>query len=591
LKIDIESQDIVKQLRIDINNFQGKLEINAAGTRLKSTTRLKAILRKENIYNIPNKLKKFKPILGDENLCINWIDWKNKGFDFDEKGICPFCSDKLQENYQEEKEVFHDTYKKSDAQNLKEMLDLFNDFHKYLIEEKYKSLISCVKEEKDEATINAVLKGFVGDYQYIYNKLDAMEKFDTSVFRKVNIATIDSTLEQMRIDDTALNYFGSTLMQNITHLINDKIDELCQEASSIKQAMGELQSILKKAISASKKDINLFLKAAGIEYDFNLDTNDDGSAVAHLMYKGTTTVDSIRDHLSWGEKNALSLILFMFYSLSQEADLIILDDPISSFDTNKKYAIIYRLFSKQTGVFPRSFYEKTALMLTHDFEPIIDFVVVGKLPMDKVSAKFIENVDGKLQECDINNKKDIHPVVEGLKTHISNEDLDMVCRITFLRKLYEHMGKENYQEAYDVLSSLIHGRPQCTYNDGITKIPQEEINKGVQEIKKLITSFDYEQFRKEYFCENVLKEKYFRESNRYLKVIIFRALYEIRMISDLKKNDALDDTLFKYINESYHIENDYAYYLDAIKFSVVPEYIVHELDKYMTTHYKSSVTA
>ena len=37
----------------------------------------------------------------------------------------------------------------------------------------------------------------------------------------------------------------------------------------------------------------------------------------------------------------------MFYAISENAELVVLDDPISSFDTNKKYAIIHRMFSKQ----------------------------------------------------------------------------------------------------------------------------------------------------------------------------------------------------------------------------------------------------
>ena len=38
-----------------------------------------------------------------------------------------------------------------------------------------------------------------------------------------------------------------------------------------------------------------------------------------------------------------TLILFMFDAIRSDAKLIILDDPISSFDSNKKYAIINRL--------------------------------------------------------------------------------------------------------------------------------------------------------------------------------------------------------------------------------------------------------
>ncbi len=72
-----------------------------------------------------------------------------------------------------------------------------------------------------------------------------------------------------------------------------------------------------------------------------------------------------------------------FYVLCQlDSDLIILDDPISSFDTNKKYAILQRMF-KNVGNKNVTFAGKTVLLLTHDFEPITDFIVVGKLDESK----------------------------------------------------------------------------------------------------------------------------------------------------------------------------------------------------------------
>ena len=48
-------------------------------------------------------------------------------------------------------------------------------------------------------------------------------------------------------------------------------------------------------------------------------------------------ISSGDQHLSFGEKNAFALVLFMYQSLADKADLIVLDDPISSFDKNKKH--------------------------------------------------------------------------------------------------------------------------------------------------------------------------------------------------------------------------------------------------------------
>ncbi|TOM74118.1 hypothetical protein CGH70_24745, partial [Vibrio parahaemolyticus] len=53
-------------------------------------------------------------------------------------------------------------------------------------------------------------------------------------------------------------------------------------------------------------------------------------------------------HLSFGERNAFAIVLFMYECLAKKPDLIVLDDPISSFDKNKKYAILEMLFHRKT---------------------------------------------------------------------------------------------------------------------------------------------------------------------------------------------------------------------------------------------------
>jgi hypothetical protein len=331
--------------------------------------------------------------------------------------------------------------------------------------------------------------------------------------------------------------------------------------------------------------INLFLESAGIQYEVSLDFNDDGKTLARLRYrKGEEKVgiENIRNHLSWGERNAFSLILFMFYALSQNPDLIVLDDPISSFDSNKKYAIIHRLFSKEKNRATKSFYKKTVLMLTHDFEPLIDFIVVGKLPIEYVCATFINNCKGTFSERAIEAKTDIRSIIHGLLLYINDDSLNMVYRVVFLRKYYEHHGIENNKDAYDVLSSLIHGRTIAADRNE-TKLPVNVLKNGTKEIKKHITEFDYTQFIQNYFNEKKLVDYYFAEDKAYLKLQLFRALKQIVPFPDVEEND----TLIKFINESYHIENDYAYYLDIIEFDMVPSYIIDEIDSFMKAQYRS----
>ena len=83
--------------------------------------------------------------------------------------------------------------------------------------------------------------------------------------------------------------------------------------------------------------------------------------------------------------------------------------------------------------------------------------------------------------------------------------------------------------------------------------------------------------------EEKLAELYFAETNDYLKIQLFRALFEVNPSREIKE----EDVLVKFINESYHIENDYAYYLDMVKFETVPEYIVKAIDDYMERTYSN----
>lgn len=583
LKVDIDTKPQILQLRKDISAFMGKLELNAAGSSIKNNTNYKAIIKKNNVYNIPEKLKKYSPIISDDQICINWIDWKSKGDSFDTKGICPYCSDDLKTEFDEEKKTFKETYKKSDAQNLKNMLDLFENFHKYMPDDKFDSIVACVKEEKEESAIGAILKAFMNEYVHISSQLNKISSFDKNVFKQSDINNIDKILEDMKLEKTIFNFFSNDDFFEIVDLINNAIEELRKQALDIKVAIGKLQSVLKKTVSTSQKDINDFLESAGISYRVGINLDESGQAIATLQYvhnEELVQVDKIRNHLSWGERNAFSLVLFMFYAISENAELVVLDDPISSFDTNKKYAIIHRMFSKQSGVLPRSFYKKTVLMLTHDFEPIIDFGVVGKLPAEALNTKFIKNSKGVLKELDIDFKQDIKPVVKALASYVKDDTLGVVHRIAFLRKYYEHNGIENYLDAYNVLSSLIHGRDKCRYMDN-TDMPQCEVQAGCTEIKKWIEDFDYSKLYNEVYNEEKLSELYFAESNEYLKIQLFRALFEVNPNKEIKE----EDVLVKFINESYHIENDYAYYLDMVKYETVPEYIVDAIDDYMKRTY------
>ena len=59
---------------------------------------------------------------------------------------------------------------------------------------------------------------------------------------------------------------------------------------------------------------------------------------------------------------------------------------------------------------------------------------------------------------------------------------------------------------------------------------------------------------------------------------LFREMNEILSNNEVKITQ-MDSAWYKFIDETYHIENDYLHFLDIIKFNIVPSYIIDNVDK------------
>ena len=278
----------------------------------------------------------------------------------------------------------------------------------------------------------------------------------------------------------------------------------------------------------------------------------------------TEFVDSASTHLSYGEKNAFALVLFMHQVISEDPDIVILDDPISSFDKNKKFAILHQLFRGKG-----SLRDRTTLMLTHDIEPAIDVVksMAHKFKDPKPSATFLSCRQGEIKETIITSD-DIRTFAKICKDILS-ENIDDVIKAIYLRRHYEIL--DNVGLEYNLLASLFKARTiptlaSATENRDMS--PQEK-TAAETEIKTLIPSFDYDALVQQVSDDGVMKAKFLETDVGYEKIQLFRII----------KGKHQDDIISKFINESYHIENEYVMQLNPHKFESVPEYVVEECAK------------
>lgn len=582
----MEKDSEVIELQELLSKINGKFKRTAAG-KINKRGAMKSLLTKQNLYNVPNELEAYKGFFENKDINIPWIDWKNKGDSFDVEDRCPYCSEKVNRiEHDRRKDIFQKNYSKTDSQNLKEVLELLESLEAYIKPAKYTTLVSYVKNDTPEDIIENIMISLLGEFDLILSRFTAIEEFGNRKIVINDISELDKQIAGMEFPKQLFDIFGGEKIEGVFDRINSKVEKLKTEVAVLKQEMGALKGIMQATIVKSQTDINDFLKTAGINYELVIQTEDESNSrtiLKQCFTKEKTNVTKIRQHLSWGEKNAFSLILFMYYANLQNPDLIILDDPISSFDTDKKYAILQRMF-KNIGNKNVTFAGKTVLLLTHDFEPITDFIVVGKLDESKAVASFICNVESNIIEKEINPEEDVKLILRECKDIATDESVNIVSRIAFLRKLCElNECRDDWGNVYEILSCLVHAKPikRKIANNVYEDMLLEEIDTGIDKIKEFIPDFSYDDLLENTYKIACIKELYNSESNAYLKIQLFRALKGIVDEKQLSLSP-MDSAWYKFIDETYHIENDYLHYLDVMKFNIVPDYIMKKVDEIMS---------
>lgn len=204
--------------------------------------------------------------------------------------------------------------------------------------------------------------------------------------------------EIKKIDLPNYANLNSDLVRNKTGVLNATIDGVLARIIELRIKISHQNTLIQNIISKNQKEINDFLRYAGYHYTVSIEESEGKNYRLLLHYENhRETINAVQTHLSYGERNALALLLFMYSIKRETPDLVILDDPISSFDGNKKFAIVNMLFKE-----PGYLREKTVLLLTHEFGTVVDMVHTMKRNFGAVStAAFLSTRNGVLQEQQI----------------------------------------------------------------------------------------------------------------------------------------------------------------------------------------------
>ncbi|PKH62855.1 AAA family ATPase [Shewanella sp. Choline-02u-19] len=578
IAVGLEIQAIVK----DINNlFEGNEELETFTANLnelssafkltktglsQSSLGMKGLSQGNKLKHIPEGLEAYEPFINSSDS-VNWIDWQTKGSDqFSAiSACCPFCSADTVEKKEQIEKVGQE-YDKNVIKNLLKIIEVFDKLEDYFTVEA-KEKLNTITSLADglEAEHVAYLKTVKTQIDLLVGRLEQLKALKGFDFK--DDEQVKDKLENYKIDLAFLSELNSETTNFEVESINASIDEVVAKERFLQGKIKQQRSGMQNIIEKHQSDINNFLSYAGYKYEVKITGEDDNSQLKLRHVDHDEFVVGGGQHLSFGERNAFAIVLFMYECLAKKPDLIVLDDPISSFDKNKKYAILEMLFRRKPMNCLKS---KTVLMLTHDVEPIIDTVkAVAKQFDNQVSASYLRFSNGEIEEQNI--RKDDIKTFSQICGDFLTTGADSVLKLIYLRRLYEIIDDRG--DAYQMLSNLLHLREQVdaidTREDGSPIMDSGKLDKGISEIAGKIPELNYDEILARLKDTSALKELYYSCSNGYEKLQVFR-LFEIKIDNSV---------LQKFINETYHIENEYICQLDPSQFDLIPEYVTLACDK------------
>jgi ABC-type multidrug transport system ATPase subunit len=552
----------IEQTIADLKELCDAFGKSKPGSIPKSSKIHKAFGTGNKIENIPAALKPFETFI-KSNEPSKWIAWQIKGNDFLKLGdTCPYCATALAGESQKDTALaVEKEYDATAVGHLNTLKAVIERLGKYF-SKKCRENLQKVTKTKIELTAQELsfLTGLKAEIDGLIKQLEGLRAI--SFFSLRDVDQISALITPLKIDLALMDKLDSDDTRGITDPVNAQLENLLLKIGELTGQVNKHKGKIKKNIEANQASINAFLKSAGYKYTVQIVPEAESYKMKLVHRDLVGHLESASKHLSYGEKNAFALVLFMYQVFSENPDLVVLDDPISSFDKNKKFAILHELFRGKASLKGR-----TTLMLTHDIEPAIDVIKSTKdvFQATKPSASFLSSRGGVVREVPI-AKEDIQTFGKVCKANIASLH-DPIIAAIYLRRDYELRDEVGLE--YNLLASLFKGRAVPTMQSiaGHRDMTPEEKQSAVASIQEEhLPGFNYDALVAEVNDANCIRAKFLATDVGYEKIQLFR-VFNI---------DHDDDVIRKFINESYHIENEYLMQLNPDKFESIPEYVIEE---------------
>lgn len=490
----------------DLSNLQKKTgaELSVNKNQLKPASPINKI--KKQLTSIANS-NIYKEISG---LNKKYFDWLVSGTEFPQfdTNACPFCEKKMNQK-------------------------LKNKYKKYSVFDS-KSVSGLQLSSAETAVLGVSVK-------HTLRSINQVEKRLINIgvaLREFNV--IKSQIEEL--DEENINTLKPLTMSEESFLffkgLKREIKKINKRIIDINVIYQEMKTNTKLLLSGKVVYVNNLLKNFGLPYAIKAEYKKariDSYVLYHIDDK--TEIDRT-ESLSYGEKRIFALIMFILEEIKGNSDLIIFDDPVSSYDDSRKFSIFNFIINNLKN--------KTLLIFSHE-QSFAKFSTHSK-QLDLIGdVSYFENYDGTPRSVKI-TKNDFNNIEKYIRERII-KSTTYIQTIVNLRYYYE-IKKTNF--VYSYLSDIIHRKPiKVTY---ATKKTEHDV---LMKIKKdhgiLLPKFN---------------DSYYNQLDVSNFEFIEKALI-MRELSTTKENRRLHSELSYYI----HLNGKELITLDPYKFKCVSKYV------------------
>ena len=494
----------------------------------------------------------------------------------------------------------------SDKESKKEKMSrlLENNLISNAIKESIRRIISLINdsiEKNQENEIIDLMKQVREKYDHdrvlIDKTINELKKFN-------DIADIDEVDLENKLSLLEFFDYNSDSIQNIS----TKIDNIMQTIVNVKQAIIESNNQLISMIGDKEHSINRILERLGLNYKIEVNKreivkNGINENSEYIFLKSKNDIDvtnNITSTLSYGEKNTLAFALFIQSILGSNNNdkIIIIDDPISSYDIFRKYTSVDILRSIGEATFKKIF------ILTHELDFISSIKNGFRGYLGITPLLLVETNDSEIEVKDLEDN--YFPEIDLYKNVLQNQtgNYSIVQRVIAFRQLYElykYINKlTTNMPVYNYICKLIHYRKDDStiwntsyINDikkiflyfGLTYDTSFEIiqndNAIFVEIENLYNTITlknaYELCIEELCCLRTVSEYAIRTEsanpNRFKK-----SMQSMWNINDSRKKNKLEE--FKtLLNAIMHSDDDEICWakLSLNEYKAIPKYVIQQV--------------